>query len=86
MSSYSHSTNKVLNSNTNFFQGFGSFSSISGEWEKKNKQKKGKRRRKRRKERDREQEKEREGGFRRPYFQTKCDRIALHWVTPLEMV
>lgn len=68
MSSYSHSINKVLNSNTNFFQGFGSFSSISGEWEKKNKQKKGKRRRKRRKERDREQEKERGGDSEDPIF------------------
>lgn len=70
MSSYSHSTNKALNSNTNFFQGFGSFSSISGEWEKKKQTKKGKRRRKRRKERDREQEKER-GGIHETLFSDK---------------
>lgn len=86
MSSYSHSTNKALNSNTNFFQGFGSASSISREWERKNKNKKTRAREGEREEKkERENKKEKEGGFRRPYFQAKCDRIALPWVTPLEM-
>lgn len=68
MSSYSHSTNKVLNSNTNFFQGFGSFSSISGEWEKKTNKKRAKEGEKEEKKETENKKKKERGDSEDPIF------------------
>lgn len=77
MSSYSHSTNKALNSNTNFFKDLDLFQ-VFQESERKTTNKKGQKKEKEKKRERQRTRKRKRGGFIRPYFQTKCDRIALH--------